>query len=117
MTRPESDLPAAPTRFQTLWARALASLLLSLAGLLLGWQLSDQGHSRLAAASQTSPALPELRPAPAPQPAMQGLGTLAETPFTPLVMGWTALPMPIKPALHLAATDLTVLGRMNLDGG
>ncbi len=117
MTRPESDLPAPQTRFQLLWGRALASLLLSLAGLLLGWQLSDQGHSRQLAASQTVPALPELRPASAPQPAAQGLRTLAETPFVKLTTGWTTPPLPISPALHLAATDLTVLGRMNLDGG
>lgn len=117
MTRPESHLPAAPTRLQTLWARALASLLLSLAGLLLGWQLSESGHPRQLAASQTAPVLPELRPAPAPQPAVQGLGTLTETPFAALVTGWTILLLPIGPAVHLAATDLTVLGRMNLDGG
>ena len=117
MTRPDPHLPAVQTRFQTLWAHALASLLLSLAGLLLGWQLSEQGHSRLASASQTSPALPELRSALAPQSAVQGLGTVAETPFAMLRTGWTALPIPIRPALHLATTDLTVLGRMNLDGG
>ena len=117
MTRPESDLPAAQTRLQTLWARALASLLLSLAGLLLGWQLSDQGHSRQLAASQTAPVLPELRPATAPQSAAQGLGTLTETPSVTPHTGWTTLSLPISPALHLAATDLTVLGRMNLDGG
>ena len=117
MTLPDPDLSAPQTRFQTLWAHALASLLLSLAGLLLGWQLSDQGHSRQLAASQTAPVLPELRPAPGPQSATQGLGTLIETPFVTPHTGWTTLSLPISPALHLAATDLTVLGRMNLDGG
>ncbi len=117
MTRPDPTLRASQTRFQALWAHALASLLLSLAGLLLGWQLSESGHSRLASASQTAPVLPELRPAPAPQSAVQGLGTLTETPFAAPQSGWTTPSLPIGPAVHLASTDLTLLGRLNLDGG
>ena len=117
MTRPESELSALPTRLQTFWARGLASLLLSLAGLLLGWQLSDQGHSRQLAASQTSPALPELRPAPNPQPAQYGLGTLTEIEPVGGVPRWTAEASPPQTQRPLEKPDLILLGRMNLDGG
>ncbi|WP_424949278.1 hypothetical protein [Deinococcus sp.] len=118
MNQPDPLQPGPlPQRLQTLWAQALASLLLSLGAFVLGWQLSEQGHSRLLSASQTSPALPELRPAPAPQSAPQGVGALSEPPFAPPSPGWTAVARPLRPPVHLMATDLTALGRLNLDGG
>ena len=117
MTLPDPDLSAPQTRFQTLWAHALASLLLSLAGLLLGWQLSDQGHARQLAASQTAPVLPELRPAPGPQPAQYGLGSVTEVEPVGGLPRWTAGALPPQTQRPLDKPDLIRLGRKNLDGG
>lgn len=95
----------------------LLPVLLSLASLLLGWHLSESGHSRLASASQTTPALPELRPASSPQPTPQGVGTVPEPLRAAPLSRWTvAAPLFLWPT-RSPATDLLALGRMNLDGG
>ena len=118
MNRTELPLTAlTQPRFHIYWTQALVSVLLSLAAFLLGWHLSEQGHSRLPSASQTSPALPELRPLAGPQPGIQGVGTAAEPPGAAPLLRWTAgLALPVQ-ASHDARTDLVTLGRMNLDGG
>ncbi|WP_407571032.1 hypothetical protein [Deinococcus altitudinis] len=118
MTRPDPILPApVQRRFHTSCTQALVSLMLSLTAFLLGWHLSEQGHSRLPSASQTSPALPELRPLAGAQPAIQGVGTAAEPLSAAPPPHWTAgEALPVQPN-HDARTDLVTLGRMNLDGG
>jgi len=95
----------------------LLPLLLSLASLLLGWHLSESGHARLASASQTTPALPELRPASSPQPTLQGVGTAADPPRAAPLSRWTAAAPVVHWPERAAGTDLLALGRMNLDGG
>ena len=104
-------------RFHTSWTQALVSVLLSLFAFVLGWYLSEQGHSRLPSASQTSPALPELRPVSGPQPGMQAAGAAAVPLTTAPLRRWTAEKAPSVQASHDARTDLVTLGRMNLDGG
>ena len=118
MTRTEPPLPApVQRRLHTYWTQALVSVLLSLAAFLLGWHLSEQGHSRQASASQTSPALPELRPLSGPQAGVQGVGTAADLLSAAPSPRWTAgEALPVQPC-HDARTDLVTLGRMNLDGG
>ena len=107
---------------RAIWVRALASLLLSLAGLLLGWHLKEAGHPRQLAASQTSPVqtnpvLPELRPMSGPQPAFFGLGTVAEPDIVRVLPRWTAGVLSTGAQRPLDTPDLIRLGRMNLDGG
>ena len=104
-------------RFHTSWTQALVSVLLSLAAFLLGWHVSEQGHSRLPSASQTSPALPELRPLAGAPPGIQGVGTAADPLSVAPRVRWTVgQTLPVQPN-HDARTDLVTLGRMNLDGG
>jgi hypothetical protein len=118
MTRPDPLRPALlQRRFHLYWTQALASVLLSLFASLVGWQLSEQGHSRLPSASQTSPALPELRPVAVPQPGVPGVGAVAEPLSAAPLPRWSAgEELPVQ-AVHDARTDLVTLGRMNLDGG
>ncbi len=120
---PPNAPPAAPlrpaARHASLW-RALASLLVSLVAV-AGWQLSEAGkepgRTRSALATQTTPVLPELRPVPPPPVSFAGLGGTAEA----LLL----LPAPrsgrsvrlTRPASVARTPGLTVLGRMNLDGG
>lgn len=117
MNRSEPDHTRLLHRVQTAWARALVSLLLSLAGLILGWQLSDPGHARLPSASQTVPAWPELRPVASPSPTLQGLGHVPEPRVAAPLPHWSVAARPRVQPVHLARTDLVMLGRMNLDGG
>ena len=132
MTRPDHIHPPSRSSFRALliptdwgravWVRALASLLLSLAGLLLGWQLKEAGHPRQLAASQTSPVqtnpvLPELRPMAGPQPSFSGLGTVAEPEIIRMLPRWTVGVLPSRAQRPLDTPDLIRLGRMNLDGG
>lgn len=119
MTAPEplQPTPAEQPRLQNFWGRLLLPLLLSFVSLILGWHLSESGHSRLASASQTTPALPELRPSSSPQPTLQGVGTLPDPLRAAPLSHWTAeVPVAHWPE-RPAGTDLLALGRMNLDGG
>ncbi len=118
MTRPDPLWPApAQRRLHTPWMQALVSVLLSLAAFVLGWHLSEQGHSRLPSASQISPALPELRPLSGPQAGVQGVGTAADPLSAAPPPRWTAGKVLPVQSSHDARTDLVTLGRMNLDGG
>ncbi|WP_189087493.1 hypothetical protein [Deinococcus ruber] len=118
---PRSEPPAPAAVWSTLgWntylTRALASLLVSLVGL-IGWHFSDQAHSRLPLASQTSPALPELRPvSPAPV-SFAGVGGESEAALPPAAPRYRVAERVAVPTLATRPLDLTVLGRMNLDGG
>ncbi len=117
MIRTVTTPPRFALRLQTFWTRALVSLLLALVGLALGWQLAEGGHTRLASASQTTPALPELRPLPTPQPSVQGMGAAAEAPAFPGPADWPEAAPTISPPPVPARGSLVVYGRMNLDGG
>lgn len=117
MTRTDPLTPRLALRLQTFWTRALGPLLLALVGLALGWQLAEGGHPRSPSASQTSPALPELRFVPTPQPSVQGLGAAAEAPAFLTLTHWPEPLPPRTPALVLARSVLAICGRMNLDGG
>ena len=117
MTRTDPLTPCLALRLQTFWARALVSLLLALVGHLLGWQLTEGGHSRLALASQTSPLLPELRPMQAPQPSVQGLGAATDAPAVLVLARWPDLLLPLNPVPVEVPAGLAIYGRMNLDGG
>jgi hypothetical protein len=115
MPQPASS-PAQPAPLP-FWGRVLLPLLISLVGLLLGWQLGSLGHLRLREASQTSPLLPELRPLQNPAPSLQGALDDATPPVPVWLSRWTAAPPTAAQPAHRSGTDLITLGRMNLDGG
>lgn len=124
MPQPPEPRPSLPPL--TRWAARLRAwpgllTLLSVLAVLLGQQAPAPAEgtpgSRMAAAP-VAPALPELRPAPAPAPAWPGL--LAGTPPAPL---WTppqarrrAAPVALWAAPTLPAS-LALLGRRQTDGG
>ncbi len=103
-------------RLPTGLLRLLASLLVSLTGF-LSWHLSEQGHVRLSLASQTVPALPELRPAPTPPVSFAGLGGSAESVVAAPVLSFGRAARLSLPELEARPPELLALGRMNLDGG
>ncbi|GGJ62051.1 hypothetical protein [Deinococcus aquiradiocola] len=121
MTAPPPPDPAPTGRdaraLPAVWMRALVSVLLPLAWLVFGLTLGESLHARQALASQTSPALPELRPVPVPQPSVGGPGQVSEAP-APALRAW---PRPLAvPRLHAVPgvqPRLVTLGRLNLDGG
>ena len=117
MIRTDTIPPRLALRLQTYWTRALVPLLLALVGLALGWQLAEGGHTRLSSASQTTPALPELRPMPTPQPSVQGVGAAAEATAFLGLAPWPEPGPTITSAPVPARGKLVVYGRMNLDGG
>ncbi|MFC4452914.1 hypothetical protein [Deinococcus sonorensis] len=91
--------------------------LLSLLAVLLGWQPNQEGHSRPPSASASLPVLPDLRPAPTPQPGVPLLpgppGSVAHLPGS----GWPDLTLPVHRTAVARRPDLLTLGRLNTDGG